>query len=274
VYSPDGQRLLFMSDRSGNSDLWELTLQTGAVRRITDDAAEDQDPAYTPDGKRIIWNSNRSGQFEVWMADADGNAARRLTDHRNQVDNPTATPDGWVVHGAGDSKGPGIWKVRQDGSGATLLARTTRGLYQTSPDGRYVVRQIRRGSGSLPGHIIIQTFQVSDGAIVPFEISFEVVRPGRGLLGRSRFMPDGKAIAFLGQDEKGTNGIFVQDFVPGQDTSRTRRPLGGFDPEMIAESFGISPDGSRMTVAAWEPMFSTMLADHVPDITPARTRSR
>jgi len=32
VYSPDGSRLLFTSDRSGNTDLWELTLQTGAVR--------------------------------------------------------------------------------------------------------------------------------------------------------------------------------------------------------------------------------------------------
>src|SRR5262249_4006515 len=102
------------------------------------------------------------------------------------------------------------------------------------------------------------------------EIIFPVVRPARGLLGRSRFMPNGKSIAFLGQDEKGINGVFVQDFVPGQDTMKSRRPLGGFDPEMIAESFGISPDGSRMTVAAWEPMFSTMIADGVPGVAPGR----
>lgn len=178
------------------------------------------------------------------------------------------------MYGASDARGPGIWKVRQDGSQATLLTRAAAGLLQVSPDGRYVARQVRRGSATLPGQVTIQVFQTSDGTVVPFEVSFTVVRPGRGMMGRSRFTPDGKAIAFLGQDENGVNGIFVQDFVPGQDTTKTRRPLGGFDPEMIAESFGISPDGSRMTVAAWEPMLSTMLAEHVPGVAPPRRVAR
>jgi hypothetical protein len=30
------------------------------------------------------------------------------------------------------------------------------------------------------------------------------------------------AIVFLGQDENGDNGIFVQDFIPSKDTARTR----------------------------------------------------
>ncbi len=269
-YSPDGQRLLFTSDRSGNNDLWEMALQTGAVRRITEDPAEDQDPNYAPDGKNIIWTSNRGGHFEVWMADADGNAARRLSDHRSLTNNPTVASDGWVVYKLSDSRGQSFWKVRQDGLQATLLARGEGYLPQISPDGRYVARFMRSGSATLQGQIAIQLFQTSDAAVVPFEIRFSVVRPGRGLLGRSRFMPDGKAIAFLGQDANGVNGIFVQDFIPGQDTTKTRRPLGGFDPEMIAESFGISPDGSRMAVAAWEPMFSTMLAERVPGVAPPR----
>ena len=34
-------------------------------------------------------------------------------------------------------------------------------------------------------------------------------------LGRARWMPGGRAIAFIGQNERGVNGLFVQDFVPG-----------------------------------------------------------
>ncbi|HOK45993.1 MAG TPA: hypothetical protein PLK67_08685, partial [Bryobacteraceae bacterium] len=75
-------------------------------------------------------------------------------------------------------------------------------------------------------------------------------------------------IAFIGRHERGVHGIYVQDFVPGKDTPATRRPLGGFDPERTTESFGISPDGSRLTIASWEQLFSLMLAERVPGVVP------
>jgi hypothetical protein len=85
-------------------------------------------------------------------------------------------------------------------------------------------------------------------------------------LGRLRWRPGGKEIAFIGPDERGVNGVHVQDFVPGQDTIATRRALGGFDPEYPTESFGVSPDGRRLTVAAWEQLFSIMVTDPLPGL--------
>ena len=73
-------------------------------------------------------------------------------------------------------------------------------------------------------------------------------------------MPDGR-IAFLGQDEQGVNGVFVQDFVPGQDTSASRKKLAGFDPAVDAESFGLSPDGSRIAIAGRELTSSLVLLE-------------
>ena len=87
-------------------------------------------------------------------------------------------------------------------------------------------------------------------------------------------MPDGRAIAFLGQDERGSNGIYVQDFLPGKDTTATRRRLMGFDPETGAESFGISSDGTHMTVAGWEQATSIMLAQGVAGISPPVAKPR
>jgi hypothetical protein len=67
--------------------------------------------------------------------------------------------------------------------------------------------------------------------------------------GRSRWMPDGTALAFVGLDERGRTGISVQDFRPGEDTSATRRPLAGFFDGRHVESFDVAPDGERVTLA-------------------------
>ena len=89
-------------------------------------------------------------------------------------------------------------------------------------------------------------------------------------LGRARWMPNGRAVAFVGQDERGVNGVFVQDFVPGRDTTATRRQLGGFDLENSTETLAISPDGKFLTVGGWEQMFNVMIASGVPGIAPTR----
>jgi len=87
-------------------------------------------------------------------------------------------------------------------------------------------------------------------------------------------MPDGRAIAFIGKNEKRVSGVFVQDFRPGQDTSKFQRELGGFDPDFEAESFGISPDGLHLTIAYKEPLRSLMLAEGVPGISPPKKGAR
>ena len=45
AYSPDGKRVAFASNRSGNLDLWTLELDSGALQQLTDDEAQDWDPA-------------------------------------------------------------------------------------------------------------------------------------------------------------------------------------------------------------------------------------
>ena len=78
-----------------------------------------------------------------------------------------------------------------------------------------------------------------------------------------------RTIAFTGTDEKGP-GIFVQDFDSGQDTSKTRRRLVPYDPELNPESFGISPDGTRITISSIVPGGNLLLAENVPGVTPPR----
>jgi len=49
-------------------------------------------------------------------------------------------------------------------------------------------------------------------------------------------------------------------------------PLGGFDSDSTAESFGIAPDGTRMAIAAREQLSSLMMAERVPAVVSSTKR--
>ncbi|HEU4888854.1 MAG TPA: protein kinase [Thermoanaerobaculia bacterium] len=262
-YAPDGKSVLFSSNRSGNLDLWMIATDGGTVRRITDDGAEDWDPGFTPDGKKIIWSSGRSGNMEIWIANADGSDAKQISQDGVDAENPTATADGqWIVYCSFNPNKPGIWKVRADGTQATHIVKARTSLPEVSPDGQYVSYLF----DTRTARPRVRVARISDGQDMGVSIPVQNVRRTSAILGRSRWMPDGKAIAFLGQNADGINGVFVQDFVPGKDTSATRREFGGFDRERATESFGISPDGTILTVAGWEQLFSLFSIEGVPGV--------
>ncbi len=78
-WSPDGRVILFTSRREGSADLYLLRPDTGEMRRITDDAAEEVEPRWSRDGRTIYFGSNRTGRFEVWKMPESGGAAVRIT---------------------------------------------------------------------------------------------------------------------------------------------------------------------------------------------------
>jgi TolB protein len=79
TWSPDGKQLLFFSSRAGNSDIWKLDLDSGALTQLTRDAATDINPFYSPDGKLIAYQSDRTGRTEIWLMNADGSDDHQLT---------------------------------------------------------------------------------------------------------------------------------------------------------------------------------------------------
>jgi len=262
-YSVDGGRVVFSSNRSGNLDVWELHRTNGVLRRLTVDPADDWDPAFSPDGKHLLFSSSRTGQFEIWMANADGTNPRQITRGGFDCENPAMTPDGaWIFYLVADPQKNGIWKIRPDGTEATQLTQSGYGIPEISPDGRYLA-YFRDASANLR---VLQVLSVETGKPEPFEIKLPIQKETIASLGRLRWMPDGKAIAFIGPDDGGVNGVYVQDFVPGKDTLATRRKLGGFDRDYPTESFGISSDGQWLTVAAWEQLFSIMVTDALPSL--------
>ncbi len=265
AFSPDGEWVVFASNRSGNLDLWTLSNRDGTLRRLTDDAASDWDPAYSPDGTHVVWSSDRSGNYEIWMASADGSGARQVSSDGFDAENPTMTPDGqWLVYASAHVGKRGIWKVRPDGRDATQVASGRFTIPEVSPDGRFVAFHgpFANGRRSILVH------RIGDGSPVKFTIAVEARGTPDQNVGRHRWLPDGRGLTFWQVDADGVAGVFVQDFVEGADTSSTRRRLAGFDRDAVVESFGLAPDGSTIVLSSAVITGDVLLADGLPDIAP------
>ena len=68
-FSPDG-RLLALTVRLPDPDIWVYDIERGALRRITFAPGEDELPVWSPDGKRIAFASN--GRQQAFMVAVDG----------------------------------------------------------------------------------------------------------------------------------------------------------------------------------------------------------
>jgi hypothetical protein len=58
-----------------------------------------------------------------------------------------------------------------------------------------------------------------------------------------------------------------QEIAPGRDTGATRRTLLQGSPDALPESFGISPDGSRIVVAVAQTRSELMMISGLPGVT-------
>jgi Tol biopolymer transport system component len=270
VYAPSGDLVVFSSTRGGNLDLWSLATADGALHRLTDDPAEDWDPAFTPDGRQLLWSSDRGGSFEVWVAESDGRAARQLSRDGRDAENPTAAPGGWVLFSSGNRDRRGLWRLRLDGSGARRLVRGVTMHPEVSPDGTLVLYDVPTVEGQE-----VRVARAEDGAPHPFRIAvpFRNLPVSGGLssipvaLGRARWRPDGRAVAFVGLDREGRIAIFEQEFPAGD-----RRVLVLSEGELVTESMGYAPDGGRMLVSFLERTPNLVVAEGIGGVA-ARART-
>jgi TolB protein len=79
--SPDGKKLVFASNASGNLDIYVVGIDGKDEKRLTIDPGIEGSPAWSPDGQWIVFTSERDGDSEVYIMRPDGSDVRQVTDN-------------------------------------------------------------------------------------------------------------------------------------------------------------------------------------------------
>ncbi|MDO8678478.1 MAG: protein kinase [Acidobacteriota bacterium] len=182
VWTPDGRRLIFSSERAGTRNLFSQAADgTGAVERLTESPNVQNLTAVSPDGRRLIFTetARKTGQ-DVMQLTMDGTRqVTPLVQSQFAERNGIVSPDGrWLAYEANDSGrfevfvrpypevNSGRWQVSTGGGTRPLWARTGPELFYVAPSGaimRLGVERAASWSATTPAPLIKDGYVTSPG---------------------------------------------------------------------------------------------------------------
>lgn len=112
--SPDGKKIIFTSERSGDLELYSMDVDGKNIMQLTDAVGYDGGAFYSPDSNMIVYRRSTPTTpaevaryksllarhlivpttFEIWVMNADGSNKRQITNLAGGSFAPYFTPDG------------------------------------------------------------------------------------------------------------------------------------------------------------------------------------
>lgn len=252
-WSPDGRKIVFMSDRAtpGNPtppgflegpdfEIFVMNADGSHLTQVTFNELDDEDPAWSPDGKRIAFvrdfNPVRGElDLDILTMKSDGSAERNLTNTPGvQEHQPAWSPNGRKIafSRAPDADSDNdLYKMSPDGSNVRQLTSDAHDneFPDWSPDGRRIVFNSTRDD-PLDENYEIYTMRAGGGDVT--RLTFE---PDAGDYVPA-WSPDGRKIVFASSRD-GNNDIYTMR--PDGHNPRNLTKTGG-------EVFNGAPD--------WQPL--------------------
>ncbi|HNO32551.1 MAG TPA: protein kinase, partial [Anaerolineales bacterium] len=219
VFSPDGNALLFASNRTGPFfDLFLLTFSKKQITQITDRVGNVISPDYSPDGAKIVFaNRIESGPTAIWVVNADGLNPHRLFMGTKDIVAVAWSPNGEKIAYAMTSDVPQeyhIFVMDSDGKNHVQITQGLQGIggsVDWARDGRSLL--IHAGPF---GDKDIFTVDVSNG-------SFTQLTDGGNNAGAS-YSPDGKFIVFNSMRNDDQADLYIMDADGSDQTQLTSDP--------------------------------------------------
>ncbi len=190
-------------------------------------------PAISPDGRQIAIVTSQSGKRRLRLISADGAESISIAQELDVEGSADWSPDGqWIVTGANDKRGEGLFKIPASGGAPVRLTSTIGRDPVWSPNGSLIAY-------SGPNIFTLTPLLAIRPDGTPIKLpEIRTQRDGE----RLRFMPDGRGLVFM----RGTEATPWQDFWLLDLTTMVTRKLTRLTDRATMRAFDITPDGKQI----------------------------
>jgi Tol biopolymer transport system component len=137
-YSPDGQRIVFKSTRSGAEDAWIAMADGTRLRQLTHIGSVGY-PHWSPDGGKIVFNASPDSRGNLFTADSETGDVYQVTHGQSSDLNGRWSHDGrWIYFDSDRTGRAEIWKVSGHGGPEFQVTTTGGSNPMEAPDRRYL----------------------------------------------------------------------------------------------------------------------------------------
>ncbi len=137
--SPDGQKLVFSSNRTGYTELWTSAVNGTDVTPLTAMKASSGSPSWSPDGRLVAYDVRVAAKPQIFTIPPAGGRPISLTDGEHADVVPSFSPDGkWIYFSSNRTGAIQIWRMTATGAAAEQVTHSGGFAGMFSPDGTYL----------------------------------------------------------------------------------------------------------------------------------------
>ena len=97
-FSPDGNKMAYVSDQNGLPQIFIEDLQSGQVSRLTFSGRYNTQPSWSPAGDKIAYTTwENGGEINIFTIGTDGSGLKQLTESAGENESPSWSPDGRMI---------------------------------------------------------------------------------------------------------------------------------------------------------------------------------
>lgn len=261
--SPDGNLMVYLSDRGLYNDLYLASAIDGSVLKklVSGERSSSFESlrylqtalSWSPDGKLITFAAKVGGEDAIYIFDVESKKVlRRLTFGLDGILSPSFSPDGSRLVFVGlDSGRSDLFITDSEGQ---KLDRLTQDRFADrdpawSQDGRYIAFTTDRGPRTN-----FRTLEFGDFKIATYDLETEQIRVLPGQSGKNvnpQWSPDGTKIAFV-SDRTGISNIFIVDVATAETFQVTNLLTGVSGITESSPPITWSANGKRLLFTCFE----------------------